>query len=83
MTSNYSGGGTTIDLDGNTVHMEIYRQTGQGTTSARLEAQHCVDAFFGGGETAMFGISPFEEHGEIVIQNDARAQNQPDGPGCL
>lgn len=71
-TVHYTGGGSTIELDGDAVQMEIYRQTGQGTTAARLEAQHSVDAWFEGSETAIFGISPFEEHGEIVIRNSGQ-----------
>ncbi len=71
-TVHYSGGGSSIEVDGGAVQMEIYRQTGQGATAARLEAQHSVDAWFEGSETAIFGISPFEEHGEIVIQNSGQ-----------
>lgn len=68
-TVHYTGGGSSIEIDGGALQLEIYRQTGQGTTAARLEALHSVDAWFEGSETAVFGISPFQEHGEIVIRN--------------
>lgn len=68
-TVNYSGGGQSIELDGGAVQMDVHRQAGQGPTAARIEARHNIDAWFEGSETAIFGISPFEEHGEIVILN--------------
>jgi len=67
--SNYAGGGQTIEDGGSAVRLELHRQSGEGNTAARFEVRHDVDAWFGGAESATFGIGPFQEHGEIVIRN--------------
>jgi D-alanyl-D-alanine carboxypeptidase len=69
-TGTRTAGGFSIGADLTELDLEVFRQEGQGNTSARLELEHGLDAYFDPSEQMGFGLyRNFEEHAGIEITN--------------
>jgi len=63
------GGGIETFRHGDDAVLDLFRQTGEGTTAARLDLRRSAEILFGPSQIFTFGISPFDEHGDIVFTN--------------
>src|SRR4030095_10624630 len=70
-TLNGTGKGASADLPSEVgpLSFDLFRSSGTGAASARLDLWHTAQLTLAGGATATLGIGPFQMHGDVHVLN--------------